>query len=1448
MPDDASSSVAIVGMAAVFPGAATLDAFWSNIVAGVDAIGEVPASRWDPAFYDPSASGIDRFYCKRGGFIDDYATFDAVDFGVMPAAAEGAEPDQLLCLRAAAAALADAGCPRPASERTGIIMGRGGYLTPGMARLDQHVRTAEQLAVSLRGLIPGLTEAQLDEVKREFRAQLGAVGPDSAIGLVPNLAASRVANRLDLRGPAYTVDAACASSLVAIDQACSELRTGRCDLMLAGGVHLCHDVTFWSVFNQLGALSRSQRIRPFDRDADGLLIGEGVGIIVLKRLVDAERAGDRIWAVIRGTGVASDGRASTLMSPRVEGQVLALQRAWADARLSPQTVGLIEAHGTATPAGDAAELRTLRQVFGDEGAPVALGSVKSMIGHAMPAAGIAGVIKAALALHHQVLPPTLHCEAPHPLLQGARLRTSAAAAPWHERRRAAINAFGFGGINAHLVLDAVDEAPRRARRTGGRSVHRSTPALALYAADDLPSLDAMLAEQRPAGRDGRCRVALLDPSPERRERARQLVARERPWNGRKDIWLSPDALALRGGKLAFVFPGLEATFDPRVDDLAARFGIDVPPVRGATELERHGTALVSVSRVLDLALARLGVRPDVIAGHSVGEWAGMIAADMIPQNRIEQFLDTIAPGGLEVPDVAFLAVGAGADRVREVIAELPAVAISHDNCPHQSILCGPDADIAEASTRLRAARILSQLLPFRSGFHSKSFAPHLAGPRANIEALPLGPPRVPVYSATTCAPYPTELPAVRALMIDHLVESVRFRQLTQRLHRDGVRLFVQVGGGSLVSFIEDTLRDEPHRAVAASDSKRSGLEQLRRLGAALWVEGVDVDFECLPGALLRGERAARKSAPMRLALGAPLVRSARPLEGLSGSGSQGAAHASFQGLSPAVARELQTTLGQLHAVSTEISQALQRRPTAAPSAAAPIAAAPIAASHSVAAPSAAVASAARIWKVPLSVVEYPELLDHCFYRQPAGWSSIEDRFPVVPMTAQLDRMMRVAAEIMPGKRAVALENVRAFRWCAVAPALEVEVRAQRKDQDRVEVRIGDYALGTVVMAERYPQPPAPSQRLIAGAAPSPVDAVALYRDRWMFHGPKYHGVSHIQSLGSDGIRGTLITKPAPGQLLDNAGQLMGFWLMMSVKLDRLAFPMRIERMEFYGEHPAPGAELQCTVWIRDVAPVEVKADMELIDASGQLWCRVSGWVDRRFDSDAVLWPVLLFPEQNLAAEPQPGGYVRCRERWTSAASRELIARRFLDSHEREQWNQLGPRRRRGWLLGRIAIKDAVRNFLRERDGRDRFPIEVAVRAASSGRPRIEIYGESADDLRVSVAHKPDIAVAIVGEGRDVGIDIETIEARGDGFASLAFHDHERELARGADEAEWQTRLWAAKEAAAKAAGTGLEGNPRRFRVRERAGHHLQIEGPDGVLRWIATERDGDYIIAWTTEL
>jgi acyl transferase domain-containing protein/phosphopantetheinyl transferase len=1397
--------LAIVGMACVFPGAPDLDTFWRNVRDGVDAITDVPPGRWDPVFYDPGSDAPDRFYCKRGGFIDAHATFDALGFGVMPVAAEGAEPDQLLALQVAARALGDAGYEdRPLPRgRTGVVLGRGNYIGAGMTRLEQHVRTAEQLVVALRSLLPDLGEAQLAAVKREFQAQLGAYGPDTAIGLVPNLTASRIANRLDLHGPAYTLDAACASALVAVDVACRDLADGRCDLMIAGGVHLSHDPAFWSVFCQLGALSRSEQIRPFDRRADGLLIGEGVGIAVLKRLSDAERDGDRIYAVIRGCGVASDGREASLMNPRVDGQLLALRRAWRAAGIDPETLGMLEAHGTGTPTGDEAELATLASFFGgppESGRRAVVGSVKSMIGHAMPAAGAASLLKAALALYHGVLPPTLHCEEPHPRLGDTRFRVLSAAEPWERTgvpRRAAVNAFGFGGINAHVIAEAHGEGGRRAARAApGRSPETEPEPLLVLAGPTPEALLAALDRGAEQPGTGPCRLALVDPTPERRERARAIVARGEARRGRDGIWFAPRGMVAEGRRVALLFPGVEAVFEPRVEDVARHFGLDAPPAADAGNLEQFGAAIVALGRLLNEVLGRLGVRPDALAGHSIGEWTGMIASGMIPDEALDAFLASLVPGTLEVPGVVFAAAGCGEARAAAALEGLADIAISHDNCPHQVILCGREESVDEAARRLRAGGVLCQKLPFRSGFHSPLFADYLSPHQERLSRLRLQPAKIPLWSATTCAPYPDDPDAVRALAAEHLVRPVRFREVVEALYADGVRIFVQAGAGSLVGFVEDTLRGRPHLAMSATVPQRSGVAQLRRLSAALFVEGVPVDLARLGG----GGRRRPRGRPMSLSLGVPLVRLKNPIARAALPGEGDASDPVLAGFR-ATMRAVAEATGDVYRVWRD-----RRAPRE------------------------------RATNRTLSVETVPALRDHCLFPQPEGWPNLSDRQPVVPMTTSIALMVEAASALVSGRLAVAVEDVHAFRWLAVEPPVEVTLRARLADDDAADVAIEGYAEGRVRFADSYPPAPPQEELALAEERPAPISAMELYSQRWMFHGPAFQGIEVLGPMGRNGIRGVLVARSAPGALLDNAGQLFGFWVMAYTDVDRLAMPVRVDRVTFFGTEPEAGERVECAVRLTHLGPKEVRADMMLAHR-GRIWARIEGWEDRRFDTDARLWPILREPERHLLSVLRDEGWVLLTDAWRSAPSREYLARRYLGERERSAYQATPPGRQRSWLNGRIAAKDAVRAWLWRHGHGPLFPVEIEIDNDARGRPFAR--GPFPADLRVSISHKDDLAAAIVSEARDVGIDLERVEARAASFEAVAFDDGERALLPAVERDEWLARAWAAKESVAKARGTGLGGNPRRFPLSRRDGERLLVDG-----LWVETRREGDHVVAW----
>jgi acyl transferase domain-containing protein len=448
--------VAIVGMACVMPGAGDVEAFWANIVDGVDSVTEVPPSRWNQAaHYDPDHDSSRRdagrdpmSVSKWGGFVPDVG-FDALSWGIPPASLSSIDPAQLMALKVAAGALDDAGYGEGGFDRDRasvvIATGSGGAsdLPAGFLLrllLRTHGVPFESLPPELDAFLPELTE-------------------DGLPGVLTSVIAGRVANRLDLGGKNLTVDSACASVLVGLDIACNELTAGSSDLVLLGAVDLHNGAQDYVSFSAAQALSRQGRCRSFDADADGMTLAEGAGCLVLKRLADAERDGDRIYAVVKAVAGSSDGRHLGLTAPRQEGQVKAVRRTYAESGMSPTEVGLVEAHGTGTPTGDRIELGTTTQVFTEAGAApgtVVLGSVKSNIGHIKCAAGIASLIKAARSAYHGVLPPTLHIDRPNaawdadtsPFVFLDRSR------PWlDDRRVVAVSGFGFGGTNFHAVLE-----------------------------------------------------------------------------------------------------------------------------------------------------------------------------------------------------------------------------------------------------------------------------------------------------------------------------------------------------------------------------------------------------------------------------------------------------------------------------------------------------------------------------------------------------------------------------------------------------------------------------------------------------------------------------------------------------------------------------------------------------------------------------------------------------------------------------------------------------------------------------------------------------------------------------------------------------------------------------------------------------------------------------------
>jgi len=497
--------IAIIGMSCIFPGASNLGEFWSNLINGYSAIGPVPAHRWVGADNFVRSSGHEaRLECQTGGFIQQEIRINPQRYGILPNAIKNGDPDQFFMLKLIDDALADANVEDSSAlrKRTDLLIGNGGYTGQ---KLGEMLMRSEIISNVIRLLEREFTEkigGSKEEMEQYLRDQLPENSVETVSTCIPNIVASRAANRLNLGGSAFVIDAACASSLVALEDGILRLRLGRCDLAVAAGLFLKNYPTFWQVFSRLGALSADGTIRPMDAEANGLVVGEGGGAVVLKRLEDAVRDGDPVYAVIKGIGSSSDGRAVDVLAPSTKGQEIALERAYEDAALDRNSIDYLELHGTGTAAGDLAEAQTICSFFGTQEGPAvsrSMGSVKSMLGHTMPAAGMSGLIKTALALSNRSIPPTLNCQSPREELAGAPFYVNIDSRPWVKcpqagPRRAGINAFGFGGINVHAILEEVPVGSQEIKRRTIRTPQTRASELFAFTGDDIASLKSVVAK------------------------------------------------------------------------------------------------------------------------------------------------------------------------------------------------------------------------------------------------------------------------------------------------------------------------------------------------------------------------------------------------------------------------------------------------------------------------------------------------------------------------------------------------------------------------------------------------------------------------------------------------------------------------------------------------------------------------------------------------------------------------------------------------------------------------------------------------------------------------------------------------------------------------------------------------------------------------------------------
>jgi acyl transferase domain-containing protein/NAD(P)H-dependent flavin oxidoreductase YrpB (nitropropane dioxygenase family)/NAD(P)-dependent dehydrogenase (short-subunit alcohol dehydrogenase family)/acyl carrier protein len=886
------SNIAVVGISTILPKADSPNNFWTNIINKVDAITEVPLSRWDwKLYYDEDKKKRDKINSKWGGFIDD-VIFDPLKFGIPPHSLKSISPAQLLLLEAVDRALKDAGYGEGGfdNEHTSVIVGSDGTST---LKTQYATRSLSPLTMDL------LTKEDLD--------RLPEWNEESFPGILTNVLAGRIANRFNLGGANFTVDSACASSLTAIDLAIKELEHGNSNMVIAAGADIAQSPFSYTAFSKTQALSPTGKSQPFNKDADGIVISEGIAVVLLKRLEDAERDGDKIYCVIKGAASSSDGKGLGLTAPRSRGQERALNRAYRKAGYSPSTLGSYEAHGTGTSVGDKVELTSINNVLENAGAnedSCVVGSVKSLIGHTKTTAGIVGLIKSALSLHYQTL-------APHPmngdpidllnqnatpvyLLENAR--------PWFKDaihpRRTGISAFGFGGTNTHVTIEEYrkntkkdlvghEKWPAELFIFEGLTSDEMLKTVNNWAAvlkdglmTSLKDLSFISFNESQAKKNSKVKLSIVAENKESLINLLERVALKLSED--PDLLLPPQiALNLNSeqteGKLGFVFPGqgsqysnmarentlyfkeLREVIDLANDKLSGDIKMDkllFPKASFSQETtdywqdklratENAQPAIGTISMGYLNFLKSLEIKPEVVAGHSYGEFTALHAAGVLSSNdlfTISQKRGLIMAGGCEV-DGTMAVVGGTPEQVSSYLNA--DVNIANLNAPKQTVISGERNAVYQVMAKIKKDGLKVKEIAVAGPFHTPFFKTAQQPLMEAINSLSFNSPEIPVYSNTTGKVYPQNLEKIIDLLNQHLLSPVRFSDEIEQMYEDGVRLFLEVGPNKvLTGLIDQILEGKSYKAIAV-EGQGGGVKGTLSAVGAIYTAGYELNIENL---------------------------------------------------------------------------------------------------------------------------------------------------------------------------------------------------------------------------------------------------------------------------------------------------------------------------------------------------------------------------------------------------------------------------------------------------------------------------------------------------------------------------------------------------------------------------------------------------------------------------
>ena len=958
--------IAIIGLGCYFPKSNGIDQFWNNMINKVNGIREIPKDRWDSdVYYSADRSIPDKTYSKIGGFLDliDF-TILSKKYKIPPKIVDAMDLSQKYALLAAGDALEDAGYADKDFDRsrTAVIIGNsmGGDKSDYsdfrvfLQEVEYHLKNSPAFSK----VDPETQKILIEDSVNKLRSRILPITEDTMPGELSNVIAGRISNALNLTGQSIGVDAACASSLASLQEGARALRAGDFDMIVAGGSDFMMGPSPFIKFSKIGALSPDGS-RPFDAGANGFVMGEGSGIFILKRVSDARRDGDKIYAILAGIGASADGKGKGITAPNPKGQTLAIERAFKEAGYGPETVQYVEAHGTSTVVGDLAEMEGILGVFGKAGiknSSIGIGSIKSNIGHLKAAAGAAAVVKLALSLSKKVIPPSINFKTPNPKIAFGQIpfRVVTESEQWSANsdglpRRGNASAFGFGGTNFHVAFeeDTGDNGmPASKKYYSGTEFDssRSTTELsgpansgAMASVCDYNDKRYSLSDENKSKLGGEAVViggsswndingkldkikteisgnglGLRDISkrynaesnamdyklgivsfsaddflgklksvPEGFDNLkRRMVLKNKGLFYGENILQKKNSL----GKICFLFPGQGTQYVNMFKDLYNKYKIVKDSFdeadrimygimgKGLTELffqndNASESELKAAEEALmpteilqpgvltaDYAMFRLlqsfGVKPNVVVGHSLGEYGALIASGVM---SFQEALHAVAARGKEVASIKWedvgkmLSVSASTEKTEELLKGINGYAIiANKNCNAQTVVGGESKAVMEVLAKCEAQGIPAQEIPVSHAFHTRILEPAGTSFRKTLEKFSINSPKIDIVANLTGDYYPKG-DNVREQIIDilvkHISSPVEFIKQVNRMYADGVDVFIEAGPRrTLSSFVLNLLEKQPHLAVATNHPKRGGIGAFNDSLAALACHGYDIDW------------------------------------------------------------------------------------------------------------------------------------------------------------------------------------------------------------------------------------------------------------------------------------------------------------------------------------------------------------------------------------------------------------------------------------------------------------------------------------------------------------------------------------------------------------------------------------------------------------------------------